>query len=144
MSIETPEDAHDPTQTARENATSDDGADGRPDDELVVVLCRRSTYEQLRSELDESRERLCREYEREYEDLLAERAQLADEVAALERQLRRKESQLDAVVARNEQILQARTESYRRRIDGREDDDFQWTGHRRETGPLAALRNWLR
>ncbi|WP_115863217.1 hypothetical protein [Halorussus litoreus] len=146
MSIETTEDAHDPAQTARESTANEDGADGRPDDELVVVICQHSTYEQLRPELDESRERLCRRYDREYETLLSERAQLADEVEALERQLARKESQLDAVVARNEQILEARTESYRRQIAEQEadEDDIQWTGRRQSPGLLARLKNWLR
>ncbi|WP_276299619.1 hypothetical protein [Halorussus lipolyticus] len=166
MSIKTPERAHDHGEarasddergrTTREstrqppaNEETDDASDWRPDtdDELVVVVCPQRIYEQLQPDLDESRERLCREYEREHEDLLAERAQLADEVDALERQLARKESQLDAVITRNEQILEARTESYQNRIERREngeDDDFEWTGSRQESGLLARLKNWLR
>ena len=145
MSTETPEHAHD---SARPPADEGDAVSTRrpdTDDELVVVVCPNRIYEQLQPDLDEWREQLCREYEREYEDLLAERAQLTDEVEALERQLRRKESQLDAVVTRNERILEARTESYRQRIEGRgEDDGFEWTGRRRESGLLARLKNWLR
>jgi predicted nucleic acid-binding Zn-ribbon protein len=111
----------------------------------MVVVCPQRVYERLRPELDEPRERLCRRYEREYEDLLAERTQLEDEIDCLERQLERKESQLDAVVARNDRIMEARTESYRRRIEDRDDgDDFLWTGRRQESGLLAAVRNWLR
>jgi uncharacterized membrane protein YccC len=161
VSIETPERAHDRGEaqcasdderegTTRESTRrppeKDDASDWRPDtdEDLVVVVCPQRIYEQLQPDLDEWREQLCREYEREYEDLLAERAQLADEVEALERRLRRKESQLDAVIARNEQILEARTESYRRRIEGRDADDFEWTGSRRESGLLARLKNWLR
>lgn len=148
MSTETPEHAHDPAQRGSESRDDDAGESNRPldaDDELVVVVCPQRVYERLRPELDECREQLCREYEREYEDLLAERAQLEDEVACLERQLRRKESQLDAVVTRNEEILEARTESYRRQIEGRgEEDDFEWTGTRQESGLLARLKNWLR
>ena len=141
MSTETPEHAHDPTAQTE--------SDERPpasdrDDDLVVVVCPQRVYEQLRPELDESRERLCRRYEREYEDLRAERAQLEDEVDCLERQLGRKESQLDAVVTRNEHILAERTESYRRRIEGDESDDFEWTGRRQEAGLLARLKSWFR
>lgn len=139
MSTNTPDHAHDPTaQTG-----PDENVSASNDDDLVVVVCPQRIYEQLRPELDEWREQLCRRYEREHEDLLAERAQLEDEVACLERQVERKEAQLDAVVARNEQILTARTESYRRHIDGR-DDDFEWTGRRQESGLLARLKRWLR
>lgn len=166
MSIETPECAHDHGEaycasdderggTTRESTRrppaeeEEDGSDWRPDtdDELVVVVCPQRIYEQLQPDLGEWRERLCREYEREYEDLLAERAQLEDEVACLERQLQRKESQLDAVITRNEQILESRTESYQRQMERQEsgeDDDFEWTGSRQEAGLLARLKNWLR
>ncbi|NEU55258.1 hypothetical protein [Halorussus sp. MSC15.2] len=85
--------------------------------------------------------------ESEYEDLLAERARLADEVETLERRLRRTESRLDAVVARNERILEARTESYRERIaDAKADDadDFEWTGRKQGPTLVARLRDWLR
>lgn len=140
MSTNTPDSAHDPTAPA----DAGDGPDAdASDDELVVVVCPRRISERLRPELDEWRERQCRRYEREHEDLLAERAQLEDEVECLERQLDRKESQLDAVIARNEQILRERTESYRRRLDG-EGDDFEWTGRRQESGLLARLKRWLR
>lgn len=143
MSTETPNHAHDPTAQAesdeRPPASERDDAD-----DLVVVVCPQRIYEQLRPQLDESREQLCRRYEREYEDLRAERAQLEDEVACLKRQLGRKESQLDAVVTRNEQILEERTESYRRRIEGDESDDFEWTGRRQEAGLLARLKSWFR
>ncbi|WP_132059293.1 hypothetical protein [Halorussus amylolyticus] len=141
MSTNTPDHAHDPTAQTEpgENALPSE----RRDDELVVVVCPQRIYEQLRPELDEWREQLCRRYERDYEGLLAECAQLEDEVACLERQVERKEAQLDAVVARNEQILTARTESYRKHIDG-ENDDFEWTGRRQESGLLARLKRWLR
>jgi hypothetical protein len=161
VSIETAEHAHDPAQ--RDSDRDDDelpqksdgddrqipeGGDEQippEDDELLVVVCPQGVYERLRPELDESREQLCRRYEREYEDLLAERAQLADEIDCLERQLARKESQLDAVVTRNERILEARTESYRRRIVERNaDDDVQWTGRTQTPGLLDAVKNWLR
>jgi len=143
VSIETPECAHEPRQPPAKE--EEDGSDWRPDtdDELVVVVCPQRIYEQLQPDLGEWRERLCREYEREYEDLLAERAQLEDEVACLERQLARKESQLDAVITRNEQILESRTESYQRHIEGREDDEAEWTGSRQEAGLLTRLKNWL-
>jgi len=139
VSTNTPDRAHGPTAPA----DPDEEQSSDANDELVVVVCPRDISEQLRPELDEWRERRCRRYEREYEDLLAERAQLEDEVACLERKLDRKESQLDAVITRNEQILRERTESYRRRIDG-EDDDFEWTGRRQESGLLARLKRWLR
>jgi predicted nucleic acid-binding Zn-ribbon protein len=145
VSIETPDHAHDPAQ--RDAQRDDDAGESnrRPDadDELTVVVCPQRVYERLQPELDESRERLCREYEREYEDLLAERAQLEDEIACLERQLDRKESQLDAVVTRNERILEARTESYRRRIedqDTQRDDGFRWTGRRQTPDLLGRLK----
>ena len=169
VSIETPEHAHDPAQRDSDRDDDElpqksdgddrqipdgnghgipDGGDEQlppEDDELMVVVCPQRVYERLRPELDESRERLYREYEREYEDLLAERAQLEDEIACLERQLARKESQLDAVVTRNERILEARTESYRRRIVERNaDDDVQWTGRTQTPGLLDAVKNWLR
>ena len=148
MSTETPDHAHDPAQNGSERHDDDAGKSNRRpdvDDELTVVVCPQRVYERLQPELDESRERLCRRYEREYEALLAERAQLEDEIACLERQLERKESQLDAVRTRNERILEARTESYRRRIeDGDDGDDFQWTGRRQAAGLLAAVKNWLR
>lgn len=140
MSTETPKRAHDPTARTE----SDERPPASDRDDLVVVVCPQRVYEQLRPELDESRERLCRRYEREYEDLRAERARLADEVDRLERRLGRKESQLDAVVTRNEQILEERTESYRRRIEGDESDDFEWTGRRREAGLFARLKSWFR
>lgn len=144
MSIETNEHAHD---RDRKPPDADDGSERRPDtdEELMVVVCPNRIYERLRPELDDWRERLCREYEREYEDLLAERAQIEDEVDCLERQLRRKESQLDAVITRNEQVLQARTASYRERIADEEGaDDFAWTGRRRESGLLARVKGWFR
>ncbi|WP_137284158.1 hypothetical protein [Halorussus salinisoli] len=146
MSIETPERTHDGERLPEGGRA--DGSDWRPDtdEELVVVVCPQRIYEQLRPELDDWRERLCREYEREYEDLLAERAQLEDEVDCLERRLARKESQLDAVITRNEQILESRTESYRDRIDGSSeaDDDFEWTGRKQEAGLLARVKSWFR
>lgn len=141
MSTETPERAHDPARRPPDG----DGEPPRDGDDLVVVVCPNRVYEQLRPEIDAWRGPFCRAYEREYEDLLAERARLADEVDALERRLRRKETQLDAVVARNEQVLADRTESYRERLAGEEpDDDFEWTDRRQEAGLLARLRSWLR
>jgi vacuolar-type H+-ATPase subunit I/STV1 len=150
VSIETPDNAHDPAQSGseRDDDNDDVGESNHPpdaDDELLVVVCPQRVYERLRPELDESREQLCRRYEREYEDLLAERAQLADEIDCLERQLARKESQLDAVLTRNERILEARTESCRRRIEDRnEDDGFQWTGRKQAPSLLGRLKRWLR
>lgn len=155
VSIETPDHAHDPAQRGSERDDNDGELPPKPDggdeeipdgnDELMVVVCPQRVYERLQPELGESRERLYREYEREYEDLLAERAQLEDEIACLERQLDRKESQLDAVLTRNERILEARTESCRRRIEDRNDaDDFQWTGRTQSPGLLGRLKRWMR
>ena len=144
VSIETPERAHD--MEGRPEGEGGDGSGGRPDTDDVVVVCPRESYERLRTELDDWPEHRRGEYEREYEDLLAERARLADEVNRLERRLESKKSQLDAVVARNERILKARTESYRQRIaDGSDgSDDFEWTGRKQATGLLARVREWLR
>lgn len=135
MSADTPTQAHDAAPS-----TTLDG-----DDELVVVVCPQRVHDRLRPELEEGRAELYERYEQRYEKLLAERAQLEDEVACLERQLGRKESQLDAVVTRNEQILEERTESYQRTIaDQRgETTDVQWTGQKQEPGLLSRLRNWL-
>ncbi|MFC4551766.1 MULTISPECIES: hypothetical protein [Halorussus] len=157
MSTDTPENAHDPTarrvnagETEDERVVEDVG-DGEPAvddaDDLVVVVCPQDTRERLRPELEEGRAQLYERYERKYEDLLAERAQLEDEVSCLERQLAHKEAQLDAVVARNERILSERTESFRREIADRRDetgtDGFQWTGRKRAPGLLARLKRWL-
>ncbi|WP_135853353.1 hypothetical protein [Halorussus salinus] len=148
MSIDTPDGAHDPERLPEGERA--DGSDERPDDEeLVVVVCERRVYERLRPELDERSERRYGEYEREYEELLAERARLADEANRLERRLEDKKSQLDAVVERNEEVLEARTESYRERIGDAEsdetgDDGFAWTGRRQAAGILSKLQHWLR
>lgn len=138
MSTKTPENAHDPT----DQRVSD--TDAR-DDEMVVVVCPQGIHDRLRPELEAGRVQLYERYEDRYEDLLAERAQLEDEVSCLERQLERKESQLDAVITRNECILEERTTSYRREISERKsrDDDCQWTGRRQESGLLARLKNLL-
>ena len=142
MSTKTPENAHDPT-TQRESDA--DAENDEMDDGLVVVVCPRGTHDELRPELEAGRAQLYERYEKRYEDLLAERAQLEDEVSCLERQLERKESQLDAVITRNERILEERTESYRREISARENrDDCQWTGRRQEFGLLERLKNLLR
>ncbi|UPV75609.1 hypothetical protein M0R89_05975 [Halorussus limi] len=141
MSTETPERAHDPERLPEGERA--DGSNPRPDDDLRVVVCPQRVYEQLRPELDERHERRCGDYEREYEELLTERARLADEVNRLERRLESKKSQLDAVVTRNERVLEARTESYRERIAG-DGDDFEWTGRRQESGLLARLKAWIR
>ncbi len=144
MSIETPDCAHGSERVPEGERV--DGTDERPDDEeLVVVVCERRVYERLCSDLDEQDERRYGDYEREYEDLLAERARLADEANRLERRLEDKKSQLDAVVERNERVLEARTEAYRERIENGENDDrFAWTGRRQAAGALAKLKNWLR
>ncbi|NHN60582.1 MULTISPECIES: hypothetical protein [Halorussus] len=158
MSTETPERAHDAEPTpdrqsldSEDNYRTSDGEDGAdPDDELVVAVYPRRVHEQVRSDLDDRRERPCREYEAEYADLLAERARLIDEVAALERQLERAESRLDAVVERYERILAARDGSDRDRPggawrtgragrDGGEDPD-----DREPTGLLARFGRSLR
>ena len=135
MSADTPEPAHDPaTQTVSEEA----------DDEMVVVVCPRRVRERIQPELEEGRAALYERYEQQYQNLLAERTQLEDEVGCLERQLERKQAQLDAVVTRNERILEDRTESFRRTVaDHRRNDDTRWTGTRQKPGLLARVRNWL-
>ena len=166
MSTETPERTHDaepdpdpdrqPPDSEDTYQTPDGEGSDDPDDELVVAVYPRRVHEQVRTELDDRRERPCRKYEREYADLLAERARLVDEVAALERQLERAESRLDAVVARYERILAARDESDSRRPAGAERDDdegrdadedresVESTGRRRQAGSVVRLKNWLR
>ena len=150
-------DSEDDDQTS-DSGGSDDFADS--DDELVVTVYPRRVHEQLQGELDARDERPCREYEAEYADLLAERGRLIDEVAALERQLERAGSRLDAVVEQYERILAVRDESDAGLLTGEdgdagensdadEDRDDEQVGRRREVdrreADLAArLRNWLR
>lgn len=139
MSTKTPDNAHDST------AQKDPDADAESDDEMVVIVCPRGIHDELRPELEAGRAQLYERYEEKYEDLLAERAQLEDEVSCLERRLRHKESQLNAVITRNERVLEERTESYQRRIAEHESrDDGRWTGRRQESGLLARLKNLLR
>ena len=80
---------------------------------------------------------------------LADVAQLRVEITRLEEELERKEAHLDAVVARNEQILAERTRSYQKQLaelDAQSGDGaILWNGRRHEwDGPLARTRRWMR